>query len=104
MALLAAQAFTRLVPSRKFATQPSSQASCSTLPQATKLRHTGQRQRIALAVQAFKVEIEHQGQKHELEVPDGQNILDVALDKGGLGLLVIMQIVGQAHLACTTVL
>jgi len=33
-------------------------------------------------VWAHKVEIEHQGKKQELEVPNGQNILDVALENG----------------------
>ena len=31
----------------------------------------------------FKVEIEHQGTLHTLEVPEGETILSVALDKGG---------------------
>jgi ferredoxin len=31
---------------------------------------------------SHKVEIEHEGKKYDLEVPDGMTILEVALDKG----------------------
>jgi ferredoxin len=31
---------------------------------------------------SHKVEIEHDGKKYDLEVPDGKTILEVALDKG----------------------
>jgi hypothetical protein len=34
------------------------------------------------AVRSFKVEIEHQGNTITLDMPEGQSILEVALDKG----------------------
>lgn len=37
--------------------------------------------RVVLA-RSHKVEIEHDGKKYDLEIPDGKTILEVALDKG----------------------
>jgi len=38
--------------------------------------------RLQCRAQSYKVEIEHEGQKHVLEVPEGETILSVAIEAG----------------------
>lgn len=46
---------------------------------ATSQRNLG---RLQCRAQSYKVEIEHEGQKHVLDVPEGESILSVAIDAG----------------------
>lgn len=50
-------------------------------PQQWSTKH-GNRGRLECRAQGYKVEIEHEGQKHVLDVPEGETILSVAIDAG----------------------
>ena len=55
--------------------------------QAAKVRpFTSQRTAVRSSATTYKVEVQHQGKTYNMDVPAGQNVLEVALDKYKLDL------------------